>query len=56
MAVDIRIDVNAGMGDNAARSPSLSGTVMGFTIDLPKTSEMVGLADDDGDDVVSAGT
>jgi len=42
MAVDIRIDVNAGMGDNAARSPSLSGTVMGFTIDLPKTSEMVG--------------
>jgi hypothetical protein len=56
MAVDIRIDVNMGMGDNAATSLLLSGTATGFMIDLPKMLGMVGLADDNGDGIVSVGT
>jgi len=57
MAVDIRIDVNMGIGDNAATSLSLSGTATGFAITLPEMSGMMGLADDNenGDGVVSVG-
>jgi hypothetical protein len=55
MAVDVRIDVNTGMGDNAATSPSFSGTMAGFAIDLSEMSGMVGLADDDRDGIVSVG-
>jgi hypothetical protein len=56
MAVDVGIDVNTGMGDNTATSPLLSGTTVGFAIDLPEMLGMVGLADDNRDDIVSMGT
>ena len=56
MAVDIRIDVNMGMGDNAATLPLLSGTATGFTIDLPKMLGMVSLANDNRDGIMSMGT